>query len=130
MSIRYAPKGRAPPKGAYSRLFVYKYRTNPSFRCCRHMACTTTALFGNNAAIQRIEKKLDTITTDLASVKIDVAALKTDVAALKTDVSGLKTDVSGLKIDVAALKSSVMSSVAYSSYFCVCRFTECCWIFR
>ena len=57
--------------------------------------------------IERIEKNVAALTTDMAEIKDDVAVLKDDVAVLKDDVAVLKTDVAVLKTDMAGLMVTV-----------------------
>ena len=54
--------------------------------------------------LERIERLLEGLVTDMAVVKKDVAGLQTDMAVVKVDVAGLQTDMAVVKEDVAVLQ--------------------------
>ena len=54
--------------------------------------------------LERIERLLEGLVTDMAVMKKDVAGLQSDMSVVKEDVSGLQRDMSVVKEDVTVLQ--------------------------
>ena len=54
--------------------------------------------------LERIERLLEGLVTDMAVMKKDVAGLQSDMSVVKEDVSGLQRDMSVVKEDVSGLQ--------------------------
>ncbi len=57
--------------------------------------------------LEKTDKKVDNLTTDVSGLRSDVTSLQIDVTGLRTDVTGLQTDVTGLRTDVTGLQTDV-----------------------
>ena len=62
-----------------------------------------------NEILEAIHLFSDNVDRRFESLESDVRVLKTDVGALKTDVAVLKTDVAALKTDVGFLKTAMVT---------------------
>jgi outer membrane murein-binding lipoprotein Lpp len=60
-----------------------------------------------NDRLDRIEQKLDTLSTDVEALTINMSTLTTDVEALTINVNTLTTDVEALTSDVEALTANL-----------------------
>jgi len=94
---------------AENAIFDYKYMPELTQELIRETFVSALEPFAEAMSkdFQAVNKRLDSVETDVRGLKEDMQEVKADVQGLKEDMQEVKADVQGLKEDMREVKADV-----------------------